>query len=69
MNDNLRNQLNMCYRAMARPARLYDAAVFARDVLGVTREEFARTVQRRPEVYQPVAFLAECDEFWTPTKP
>ena len=62
MNDDI--QFDMCYRGASFPARLYRAVEFARDELGMTREEFLINVARRPKHYECVAYLANIPDFW-----
>jgi hypothetical protein len=59
-----REQINFCNLAGSRLSRLYRSVVWARDELGMTRDEFKRNCDRRPGHYGPVAYLADCDSFW-----
>lgn len=58
-------QINFCMLAGSRISRLYQSVVWARDELGMTRDEFMQNCIRRPEHYGPVAYLADCAKFWT----
>ena len=58
------HQKHLCSSAAGRISRVYEAIVMARDELGMTRHEFRINIARRPEFYEPVAFLADCDAFW-----
>lgn len=59
----VQHQKEMCYRGASHLTRLYMAVQDARD-LGMTREEFRKLCERRPEHYAPVVYLQDCDEFW-----
>ena len=62
-NPSVNEQMSMCYSAASRPTRLYMAVVELRDV-GMTRDEFRKVCQRRPEHYALVAYLADVSAFW-----
>lgn len=57
-------QIEFCMLAGSRLSRLYQSVVWARDELGMTRDEFKQNCDRRPEHYGPVSYLADCNSFW-----
>lgn len=56
-------QKGMFNTASSRVSRLYQAVQELRDE-GMTRQEFMKACDRRPDHYGPVAYLAQCPEFW-----
>lgn len=63
-DPQMEEQINFCMLAGSRLSRLYQSVAWARDELGMTRDEFKQNCARRPEHYGPVSYLADCDSFW-----
>lgn len=54
----------MFQRALGRTSRLYQAIVEAVQTQGLTKDEFARMIVRRPEVWGLFEYLLTVPEFW-----
>ena len=60
----LTEQQHLYQQASSRVSRIYQSVVELRDDCGLTRQEFRAMVQRRPEFYAPIKFLADTESFW-----